>query len=399
MAFQLAVVNSHPIQYYAPLYRYLNQDPDLNVTVMYCSDFSVRGSIDPGFKHTVMWDIDLLSGYRAIFLGAAARKRTPNGFWSLVCPEIWSEIRRGEYDAILLYGYGYAVNILALLAAKTKGIPVLLNSETHLGLHRKRWKRWLRDAFLSIAYRFIDGFLAIGTANREYYRALGVPDCKIFDMPYAVDNKRFITSATLTSEQRSEVKTQYGLPSDLPVVLYASKLMRRKHPDDLIHAMAAIRDMGLNATLFIVGTGEMEAELKELASRLSLNNVVFGGFVNQANLPHVYAVSDIFVLPSENETWGLVVNEAMCASVPVVVSEEVGCVPDLVKDGVNGYHIKARDISTLVIALKRLLADKSARRRMGDASYSIISKWGYEECRSGIKAALDHCTRKSYLKV
>jgi glycosyltransferase involved in cell wall biosynthesis len=391
--FRLAVVNSHPIQYFAPLYAYLNQDPALEVAALYCSDFSLRGAIDPGFKQAVTWDVDLLTGYRSVFLGEEAKQRTPAGFWSLICPQVCAEIRSGHYDAVLLHGYNYAVNILALLAAKTKRLPVLMRSETHLGLHRDGWKRWTRDAVLSVAYRFVDGFLAIGTANRAYYRALGVPDNKIFDVPYTVDNDRFIAAAVLASKQRAEVRKKYGLPIGEPVVLYASKFMRRKHPDDVIRAMASLRDNGQAATLFMVGNGKMEHELRDLATSLAMDNVVFGGFINQAELPKVYAAADIFVLPSENEPWGLIVNEVMCAGIPVVVSDEVGCVPDLVKDGVNGYHMKAGDIGSLAIALEKLLADQTLRQRMGAASLSIISGWSYEQCRQGIAAALRQCVR------
>jgi glycosyltransferase involved in cell wall biosynthesis len=392
--FRLAVVNSHPIQYFAPLYAYLNRDPALQVTALYCSDFSLRGAIDPGFKQAVTWDVDLLTGYRSFFLGENAKQRTPAGFWSLICPQVWPEIRSGHYDAVLLHGYNYAVNILALLAAKTRGLPVLMRSETHLGLHRGGWKRWIRDSVLSVAYRFVDGFLAIGEANRVYYRALGVPVEKIFDVPYTVDNDRFIAAAALAPEQRTDIRRKYGLPADQPVVLYASKFMRRKHPDDMIRAMARLRDKGQTATLFMVGTGEMAQELRDLATSLSMDDIVFGGFINQAELPKVYAASDIFVLPSENEPWGLIVNEVMCAGIPVVVSDEVGCVPDLVKDGVNGYHIKAGDISSLTMALEKLLADQTLRQRMGAASLSIVSGWSYERCRQGITAALQQCTRK-----
>lgn len=137
-----------------------------------------------------------------------------------------------------------------------------------------------------------------------------------------------------------------------------------------------------------VGTGEIEHELRVLATSLGMENVVFGGFINQAELPKVYAASDIFVLPSENEPWGLIVNEVMCAGIPVVVAEEVGCVPDLVKDGVNGYHIKAGDVGSLAIALEKLLGDEARRKKMGAASLSIIRGWSYEQCWQGITAAL-----------
>lgn len=392
-AFRIAVINSHPIQYFAPLYAFLNRDPVLEVTALYCSDFSLRGANDPGFKRAVTWDVDLLTGYRSVFLGEKAKRRSPAGFWSLICPQVWAEIRSGHYDVILLHGYNYAVIALALLAAKTKGLPVLMRSETHLALKRRGWKRWIRDAALSIAYRFVDGFLAIGTANRTYYRSLGVTDGKIFDVPYTVDNDRFITATTIAPEHRAEVKKKYGLPADGPVVLYASKFMRRKHPDDVIRAMATLRATRLKATLLMVGTGEMEQDLRDLAISLGMDNVIFSGFINQVELPQIYAVSDIFVLPSENEPWGLIVNEVMCAGIPVVVSDEVGCVPDLVKDGVNGYRIKAGDIGSLAMALERLLTDESLRRRMGAAGLSIISGWSYEQCRQGITAALRQCVQ------
>lgn len=390
-AFRLAVINSHPIQYFAPLYAHLSRDPSLEVTALYCSNFSLRGELDPGFKQPVTWDVDLLSGYRAIFLGHSASRRTPAGFWSLICPQVWREIRGGRYDAIVLHGYSYAVNVIALMAAKTKGVSVFMRSETHLGLRRPGWKRWLRDAALSFAYRWVDGFLAIGTANRAYYRALGVPEEKIFDVPYTVDNDRFIAASELTPGQRAEVRKQYGLPIDKPVVLYASKLMRRKHPDDVIRAMARLWNKGISATLLMVGTGEMERELRELAASPNMGNVVFAGFVNQAALPKVFAASDVFVLPSDNEPWGLIVNEAMCAGIPVVVSDEVGCVPDLVQDGINGYHIASGTIESLATALEKILTDEDRRKRMGAASLSIIGDWSYERCRKGISTALECC--------
>jgi len=391
--YKLAVVNSHPIQYFAPLYSYLSKSPELTITAIYCSDFSLRGAIDPGFGRPVKWDVDLLTGYHSIFLGQAAKKRIPGGFWSLVCPQIWREIRGGKYDAVLLHGYSYAVNVLAFLAAKTKGIPVLLRSETHLGLQRSRWKLQLRDSVLAVIYKFVDGFLAIGTLNSEYYRSLGIPESKIFQVPYAVDNDRFTDSIKNKSDIRKSVRKKFDLPLDRPVVLYASKLTRRKHPDALIKAMAILRSEGCESALFLVGAGELEAELKNLTHSLGLDaDVIFGGFINQAELPQIYAASDIFVLPSENEPWGLVVNEVMCAGLPIITSKGMGCVPDLVKNGINGYHVTAGSETEIAECLNRLLNNESLRDQMGLASLSIIKNWGYKQCMNGILGALRSLT-------
>jgi len=115
---------------------------------------------------------------------------------------------------------------------------------------------------------------------------------------------------------------------------------------------------------------------------------VFTGFINQLELPSLYAASDIFVLPSELDAWGLAVNEAMCAGLPVVVSREVGCVPDLVKAGINGYTPAAGDVDGLTRALLRLIEDEDLRRRQGKASLARIQQWGYRQCSEGVRSAL-----------
>jgi glycosyltransferase involved in cell wall biosynthesis len=132
----------------------------------------------------------------------------------------------------------------------------------------------------------------------------------------------------------------------------------------------------------------MEAELKFLARDLGLDRVTFTGFINQSELPKLYAASDVFVLAAENEPWGLIVNEVMCAGLPVVVGSEVGCVPDLVKVGDNGFTCIAGHPSSLATALEPLVADPALRRRMGSESRRLISEWGYEQCKQGIRAAV-----------
>jgi glycosyltransferase involved in cell wall biosynthesis len=393
--FRLAVVNSHPIQYFAPLYAYLNRSTDIEVTALYASDFSLRGAVDPGFQQAVTWDVDLLSGYPSVFMGKNATKRTPGSFWSIVCPQVWGEVRSGKYDAVLIHGYAFAVNLIAALAAKSKGLPIFVRSETHLRLQRAGWKRRLRDMALSFFYRFVNGFFAIGTANRAYYRALGIPDEKIFDVPYTVDNDRFISAAALTPAERLKVRQLHGLPTTGLVVLYSSKFMRRKHPDDLVRAMATLQREGISATLFMVGTGEMESELRTLVAEQKMTNVVFGGFVNQAELPRVFAASDVFVLPAENEPWGLIVNEAMCAGLPVIVSEEVGCVPDLVENGVSGFHVVAGDVASLVKALRIVLTDHDKRLSVGKAALETVRGWNYHQCGIGIRRALRRCLKNA----
>ena len=386
---RIAVLNSHPIQYFAPLYAYLNAAPDLDVTALYLSDVSIRGGKDAEFGRDVKWDLDLLAGYRSVFVGSAARTREPGGFWSLATPQVWSELRSGRYDVLWLHGHNYAANLLALMAAKTVGVFILMRGDTHRGLPRGAIKSVLHRPVKGTLYRCCDRLLAVGSANAAFYRAIGVPDHKIFLMPYSVDNERFIKSATLTNDQKTKLRKQYNIPLDRPSVLYAAKFTPRKRPGDLLDAVRRVKiETNRPFTVVMTGSGELEQELRVFCVEHALDNIVFTGFVNQSELPALYAASDVFVLPSEHEPWGLAVNEAMCASLPIVVSSEVGCVPDLVKDGINGYTPAAGDIDGLTHALRRLIEDDDLRRRQSKASLARIQQWGYQQCLEGIRAAL-----------
>jgi glycosyltransferase involved in cell wall biosynthesis len=386
---RIAVLNSHPIQYFAPLYAYLNASPDLDVTALYLSDFSIRGGRDVGFGQDLKWDLDLLAGYRSVFLGDAAGTREPRGFWSLVAPQVWNELRSGRYDVVWLHGHNYAANLMALMAAKSAGLPVMMRGETHLGLPCHGIKAILRKPLMGALYGSCDRLLAIGSANAAFYRAMGVPANKVFIVPYSVDNDRFVRCANLTDDQRREVRKRYKVPADRPLVLYAAKFARRKRPDDLLKAALRLRtEIERPFSLIMAGSGELEQELRTFCTGNELDNVMFTGFVNQTELPALYAASDVFVLPSEHEPWGLAVNEAMCAGRPVVVARGIGCVADLVQDGVNGYTPAAGDIDGLARALQRLIEDDGLRQRQGRASLARILQWGYQQCLEGIRSAV-----------
>lgn len=385
---RIAFLNTHPIQYFSPMYASLNMSEEFEVTVIYCSDWSLRGAEDSGFGQKVKWDIDLLHGYEALFLGERAQVRTPSGFFSLVCPEIFSVIWEGRFDALVVHGHNYFVNLLAILAARIVGTRVFMRGDTNIHLQSKSPAARLKNRLKSVLYRSADGCLAIGTANRKFYRSLGVPADQIYLMPFAVDNERFVAGATIEAEARLNFRGDLGLEEESTLILFSSKLQKQKRPDDLIRAVAILEAKGYRLSLLIVGSGEMYSELKQMVLDLQLQNVVFTGFINQARLPQVFGASDIFVLPSSNDQWGLVVNEAMCAQLPVVVADGVGCVYDLLHDGENGFMVKAGDIEGLAHALEILLGDEVKRRRMGERSLEIIKGWSFAECRAGLLEAL-----------
>jgi glycosyltransferase involved in cell wall biosynthesis len=385
---RIGFLNTHPIQYFAPMYAYLNAAPDLEVKAFYLSDYSLRGADDRAFGRKVTWDVDLLAGYEAVFVAGAERREEARGFFSMVAPGLWDAISKAPLDALVVHGHTPAAMLVGIAAAKARGLPVFMRGETHLGLVRSGLKARLREPLMHAFYARLDGVLAIGTANHAFYRAMGVPDPRIFSVPYTVDNARFIEASQLTGEARAERRRFLGVEDDRPIVLYAAKFQDRKRPGDLVRAAAELERKGVSFHLAMVGSGELEGELRALVAELDLASISFPGFVNQAGLPAVYGAADVFVLASENEPWGLGINEAMCAGLPIVTTREVGCAADLVQGGVNGAVIRAGDVAALTAALEPMLRDAALRGRMGAASAQIISRWSYAECLAGIRAAL-----------
>lgn len=394
--YKIAFVNTHPIQYFAPLYAYLTRFCGLATSALYLSDFSLRGGRDPGFGREVTWDVDLLQGYVAKFVGGqeSSSRRQIGGFFSMVAPQLWNEIQQGNYDAVVIHGHNLAAHHIAQAACLASGTPVFTRGETHLKLSRAAWRQILRKPLLKAHYLGFDGFLAIGSANADYYRSMGIPDDRIFIVPYTVDNDRFIAAGDAARGNRANMRAQLGMDPGLPAILYASKFDQRKRPDDLLKAYKKLRLDGVQAQLVLVGTGQLEEILKQRVAHEEIPNVVFPGFINQAGLPAVYAACDVFVLPSSNEPWGLVVNEAMCSGLPIVLAEEIGCAADLVSNGVNGAIFTAGDVEGLTAALRPLLNDPEMRASQGEASLARIKAWSYAECGLGIRKAIKAARRR-----
>lgn len=387
-AFRVAVINTHPIQYFAPLYRAIHASKDVDIHALYLSDFSLQGGKDEEFGVEITWDVDLLGGYPSAFVDGRGQHSFPHGFWTYICPKLWSILRRDRFDAVWLHGHGFAANILALFIARLRGMAVFMRAETQLDVETGGLKRRLRGLLMPLLYRQCAQLLAIGSRNRDYYRSLGIDEDRIALVPYTVDNARFAAAADAARSDRAGLRAQYGIDGDVPVILFASKLNYRKRGQDLIAAMGQLHKRGVAAHLLLVGSGDYEPALRDQVATLGLERVTFAGFVNQAALPAVFAASDVFVLPSENENWGLIVNEVMATGLPVVVTKEVGCTPDLVYDGDNGFLYDTGDVDALANILAVLAKDSVLRERMGQRSRDIIAGWSYAECLTGLRRAI-----------
>lgn len=396
---RLAYVVSHPIQYQAGLLRLIAAQPDIDLTVFFCSDFSVRNYRDEGFGGAVKWDVPLLEGYRSVVLPRFRETSSP-GPARPIAHGFFRGLRRGidgePFDALWVHGYSTVNAIHAMLAAKALGIPVLVRAESWLhDRSRSRGKLLAKRLFFRALRSLVDAVLPIGTRNHAYWAKYFGADFPAFLMPYAVDNDYFAARALAAQGSRSALQTELGLDPARPVILFASKLQERKHCDHLLEAYLQLRaQTSLNPYLLIVGDGEMRSALEARARASGLDGVLFTGFRNQSELPRLFDLSTVFVLPSRHEAWGLITNEAMAAGLPVIVSDDAGCAIDLLRDGENGFVYPAGDIPALRDALVATLQPGRASA-MGARSRDIVSTWSYAEDIDGLRSALHFVTGRS----
>ena len=388
---RVAYFVSHPIQYQAPLLRRIAQEPDIDLTVFFSSDLSVRAYKDAGFGVHVHWDIPLLDGYKYEFL-PRMRASDTLGFAKPLNWGIFHRLRKGRFDVAWVFGYNRLVSLNAILASKLLGIPVILRAESNLHDHQRSAATLAaKRIYARILRSTISGVLPIGRSNEEYWKHYLGDDFPMSPMPYAVDNDFFRRKALETAPQRESFRRELGLDAGRPVILFASKLQTRKRCIDLVEAfirLAPSLATGPEAYLLIVGDGEERAHLEARVQESGLSAIRFLGFRNQTELPRIYDLCDVFVLPSHNETWGLIVNEVMNAGRPVIVTDQVGCQPDLVHDGFNGLVYPALDVDALSRCLRRLLDDPALRATMGENSLRVIQQYSFEETVAGLRHAL-----------
>lgn len=399
---RLAYLVSHPIQYQAPLLRRIAGEPDIDLLVLFGSDFSARGYQDKGFGVEVAWDTPLLEGYNSLVLPALYDPGTVSAYTPL-SRGILRALRTADgapaFDALWIHGYASANALSGMLAAKLLGIPTLLRAESWLSdRSRSRFRLLLKRVFLRLLRPLVAAVLPIGTQNAAYWSAYFGPSVPQFPVPYAVDNHFFAEKSAAALPGLASLSNELHLPSGRPVVLFAAKLQERKNAAHLLLALRQVLDRAQTYAppcLIIVGDGEERERLETQTRELGLtDDVRFTGFRNQTELPGFFALASVFVLPSRHEPWGLITNEAMACGKPVVLASDVGAAADLVTQGVEGCVYPTGDIGKLTAALEFVLATPETARAMGAAAAQRIADWDFEADVRGLRRALAAVTHR-----
>jgi len=383
---KLAIVTSHPIQYNAPLFRLLAERGKIDIKVFYTWGQTEQGFVyDPDFKKAFKWDIPLLDGYEKEFVENISKEPGAGHFKGIKNKDIIQRIDKYDPEVLLVFGWSFQshLQVLRYYARNKKilfrGDSTLLDEQTGVSI-----RKIFRRLFLKWVYRHIDLALYAGTANKAYYLAHGLTEPQLIHAPHAIANERFEDINGVYEARANEWRNDLGISSNELVFLFAGKLEPKKDPWLLIEAFASLSAPDIR--LVIVGNGILEQELKQKAA--ADQRIIFLDFQNQQQMPVVYRLGDVFVLPSRGpgETWGLSVNEAMASKRAVIVSNKCGCAQDLVSS--NGLVFEAGNKQDLQKALLYFAENRIEASQMGNKSFQLIRRFSHEQIAAAIEQIL-----------
>jgi glycosyltransferase involved in cell wall biosynthesis len=333
MTRRLAVLITHPIQYFRPVFAELARDPNLELLVLFGCDHGLKASWDPDFGVEIAWDSGPTDGFPYCVL--SKRPLDDLSCWAHTLPLSWCalrQLRRFQPDAVLVFAYTPAFITLSTLLLRLTGHRLLLRADgTDRAFARGPLRSFLKDLILRVWYRQFDRVFPIGSDSDDHFRRLGVSASRRTPVRYAVDVDFFAKQARCWLPRRDALRQADAIPTDALVLLWSGKMTTVKHPQLLLDALSDLTpELRQRFWLVALGDGPLRGAFQPAAEALLPGRCRFLGFRNQSELGSCYAMADVLVFPSrQGETWGLVVNEALQFGLAVIASDHVGCARDL----------------------------------------------------------------------
>lgn len=392
--YKLAIVAPTCFYYQSALFRDLASSPRIDLRVYFCSQEGITGQdVVSLHKTNDVWGLgqELLEGYDYKFL----RNHSPIGSYlkrfGLMNPGILNEIKKERPDVVVLMAWNNPTFWLAVLACWFYRIPILYMTDANLEVEMSKGKSQTRikGALLGkVLFGRLSGFLCSGEANRRLFRHWGVPEEKLITFAYSWGYNDQIIAASKLKPQKKQLRSQLGIPEQAYVILFCGRLSEEKNLFKLLDAYKRVRST--NKALVLVGDGELKQPLQTYAEDLGLDSVHFYGFQNRNEIDKFYAVSDVLVLPSVRETWGIVVNEAMCFGLPTIVSDIVGAGEDLVEHGYNGFRYPHNEVEKLTAYIDHLMAlPEDEQQLFSSRARDRIQQWSQRDLSEILVTYLD----------
>jgi glycosyltransferase involved in cell wall biosynthesis len=388
-------VTTHPIQYHAPWFRALASCPELGIHVFFCHRASPGQQAQAGFGVPFDWDTALLEGYSYSFMKNVANHPSTGYFRGLDTPEIGEVIRKNCYDAVLVNGWHYKSAWQAIWACWQTNTPVIVRGDSHLHSPRTAIKKTAKYAIYRTFIPRFDACLAVGTWSRDYYLNYGARPDRVFLVPHVIDEEFFEQQREQWAPRRSELRRHWGVDEDATVFLFTGKFIEKKRPLDFVRAIDLAAKRRGRVWGLMVGDGPLH-DLCESCAFAERAPVRFTGFLDQSQIVRAYVSADALVLPSNgDETWGLVVNEAMMCHRPAFVSDVVGAGADLVKRGITGEIFALGDVEGLARLMTQYDVNRSKLSSMGECARTSLSRFSVLKAVQGVIEAVHAVTAAS----
>lgn len=373
--FRLGVVFTHPTQHHAPLWRKLNQQPNVRVKTFYlCNENQSSG--DRHLGSTEPWDVDLLSGYDHEFLKTWTGKTATETTKSLLNPALVKELTRENFDAVFLPSFYTLSYRLTVLLCKLRKIPIIMQNDATVitDANQSFFRRLSKSALYPWMYGLADYWISSGDHNEIYLRHYGIDLRRTVRGCYPVDRDRW--ESTIAESQAEIHQLRHQLCKDENTVIYGftGKYIDRKNPFEFIDAIARAHQQDSRIRGIMLGGGALSDAINQRISTLHNDEVINVGFVNQSKLPLYYAAMDVFVSSSLSDPHPLVISEAMAAGTPPILSDRCGNwgYRDTVQHRYNGLVYPSGNLSALTKAMLTM-ADSELRQTYRQRSLEVFS--------------------------
>ena len=385
---RIAIIVSHPIQYFAPWYAALSATPGVVLKVFFCCKWGVDAYYDRDFGTQVKWDIPLLEGYESEFLDSRKEIKS-HTFLEMDNPNVGEALEKFHPDVVLVHGYAQRTIWRAVKWSNRNRVPVMLFSDSNGTAQRALWKRTAKAIIVRHFYRSVHGAFSSGDNNRSYHLQYGIPGERVFAGTMPIDRERLVTSVGDTATARQEIRKRHGIPEDAFVVVFAGKLIPLKCPLHLLEAVDRCAKQGLKVWGLLVGEGSERPALEAFIAERKMDNVVLAGFVNQSAIGKYYAASETMALMSWREAHPLTVPEAGSFGCPAILSDRVGCIgsTDSARPGENALVYPWSDLDALTDCIVRLYKDRALYRSMSEAALRIAQSQDIAVAATQLKEA------------
>jgi glycosyltransferase involved in cell wall biosynthesis len=373
--FRLGIVFTHPTQHHAPLWRKLNQQPDISVTALYlCNENQVGG--DRQLGSTEPWDVDLTGGYSFEYL------KTWNGTIASVIerglfnPNLINRLTPKHFDAVFISSFYTLSYRLAVLLCKLRNIPIVMQNDATIitDIETSRFRKVAVSMLYPWLYGLVDYWISSGDHNEIYLRHYGVSDDKLVRGCYPVDRDRFEQTVAAHQDEIGQIRQQLGWDENTILYGFVGKYIDRKNPFEFINAIVAAHQKDGRVRGVMIGGGELTPAINQRLAELN-GEVINVGFVNQSKLPLYYAALDVFVSTSRIDPHPLVVSEAMAAGCPAILSDRCGNwgYSDTVQHRYNGLVYPCGNVAKLIKAILTL-TDTMTRATYSQNAKSVFSQ-------------------------